>query len=435
MAIEPPFLSEFDQEAQGESGVDALGLQAIYERLADRVLPALTVRMSRPRFVTAIALGSVVCAEWGDDDVAKDGCSPPWMVFEWFVAESLVRCQDKLRDAQRIPGRRKIEAALRQKRAISAASYLKTASIFGFTGVYKRLAIGLGIVTDDLATDDQGCELIAAWERDQDMSGFREGRSGSGAELRNSLRRAVEQGMAQGRTVPLSSALYLQIAQLTEPTGAGRNEAQLLTNLLRRPKKEPEMADEIIAAIRKNGGLISRDQEPAFLRKTARGASDALGRRLNAIDSYEALCRPISDAFDLVRRISTKAARAPIGLSDVEGPMRKAGLVERVREGVRQVQADPVLLEWEPEVRSLTECFAAVVDTRTLFMAVLDRHEKAQKEKPPHGKLPWIEHLPREQVSVRAAYVLENDDPPPGYVHVYRTTSLSMFLDDLRRLS
>ncbi|MGD0837923.1 MAG: hypothetical protein ABSB49_14885 [Polyangia bacterium] len=182
MALDPPFPSEFDQEAQGESGVDALGLQAIYERLADRILPAMTVRMSRPRFVTAIALGSSICADWGDDEVAKDGCTPPWMVFEWFVAESLVRCRKDLRDADGIPGRRKIEAALRQKRAISAASYLKTASIFGFTGIYKRLAIGVGVVTDDLVMDDAGCELVAAWEKDNDMVGFRDARTGAGAD-------------------------------------------------------------------------------------------------------------------------------------------------------------------------------------------------------------------------------------------------------------
>lgn len=435
MTLHPPFLSEFDQEAQADSGVDALGLQAMYERLADRILPALTVRMSRPRFVTAIALGAVVCADWDDEEIAKDGVSPPWMVFEWHVAESLVRCAEKLRDKQRIPGRLKIETALRQKRPISATSYLKTASIFGFTGIYKRLAIALGVVTDDLRRDEAGYELVAAWERDKGMSGFEDGREGEGARLREKLKRAVDQGLQLGRTVPLPGALYEQVALLIEPVGAGRSEAKLLTSLLRRPKKEAEMAAELVDAITNGGALVSRGDEPEFLRRIARHASEALQLRLHAIDAFESLCRPITDAFDGIRRLSTENSRSPIGAPEFRELARKAKLVQRVQDGVARACADRVLLDWEAGVRPLVDCFEPAKDTEALFRAVLDRHEKAQADKPPHGKRPWIEHLPRDQVSVRAAYALDDTHEPPDYVHDYRTTSLSMFLDDLRRLS
>jgi hypothetical protein len=435
MALHPPFLSEFDQEAQADSGVDALGLQAMYERLADWILPALTVRMSRPRFATAIALGSVVCEGWEDDEVAKDGVSPPWMVFEWYVAESLVRCREKLRDGQRIPGRLKIETALRQKRPISAASYLKTASIFGFTGIYKRLAIALGIVTDNLRLDDAGYNLVAAWERDTGMSGFQAGREGEGAGLRDRLKRAVDQGLQVGRTVPLSGALYEQIALLTEPVGAGRSEAKLLTSLLCTPKKEPEMAAELVNAIIKGEALVSPADEPGFLRGTARHASEALQIRLHAIDAFESLCRPITDAFDGIRRLSTEHERAPIGVQEFREYARKSKLVQHVQDGVARACADPVLLEKEPGVRSLVDCFMPAKDPESLFRSVLDHHAEAQRKKPPDGKRPWIVRLAGDQVSVRAAYVLDGSGDSPEYVHRYRTTSLSMFLKDLRRLS
>jgi hypothetical protein len=295
MMLRPPFLSEFDQDAQGEAGVDALGLQAMYERLADRILPALTVRMTRPRFVTAIALGAAVCSGWEDDDVASDGTSPPWMVFEWHVVESLVRCREKLRDDHRIPGMLKVETALRQKRPISAASYLKTAAIFGFTGIYKRLAIALGVVTDDLRLDDAGHDLVAAWQQDQGMSSFRAGRDGPGAALRDKLRRIVEQGMRVAHTVPPPSGLHEQIARLLDPLGAGRSEAKLLTSLLCRPKKEPQMAAELVAAVQQGKAVVGRTDEPSFLRRTSRHATEELELRLSAIDAYESLCRPITD--------------------------------------------------------------------------------------------------------------------------------------------
>jgi hypothetical protein len=435
MTLQPPFLSEFDQEAQADSGVDALGLQAMYERLADRILPALTVRMSRPRFVTAMALGAVVCAGRDDDEVARDGVSPPWMVFEWHVAESLVRCREKLHDDHRIPGMLKIDTALRQKRPISAASYLKTAAIFGFTGIYKRLAIALGILTDDLGLDDSGYELVAAWERDKGMAGFQAGRDGEGAVLRDRLKVAVEKGMQAGHTERLPGSLYEQIAILTEPLGAGRSEAKLLTALLGRPKREAEMAKELVAAVEERKALVLRPDEPDFLRRTARRASEELQLRLHAIDAFESLCGPIMDAFNGIRRLSTEQRRAPIGPPEFREYARKAKLVERVQDGVARACADRVLLEWEPGVRPLVDCFEPAKAPDSLFRAVLDRHEKAQADKPPHGKRPWIERLPHDQVSVRAAYVFDGPDDPFDYVHDYRTTSLSMFLQDLRRLS
>ena len=58
--LRAPFSSKFDPSEEAEGSIDPLGLQPAYERLADRLLPAVTVRMGRPRFVTALALGICV---------------------------------------------------------------------------------------------------------------------------------------------------------------------------------------------------------------------------------------------------------------------------------------------------------------------------------------------------------------------------------------
>ena len=245
----------------------------------------------------------------------------------------------------------------------------------------------------------------------------------------------MDQGLQLGRTISLKGELYEQIALLTEPVGAGKSEAKLLTALLCRPKKEPEMAAELVDAITNGGALVSRNDEPRFLRRTARHASEALQLRLRAIDAFESLCRPVTEAFDGIRRLSTERSRSPIGLPEFREFARKTKLVERVQDGVASARTDRVLLDQERGVRSLVDGFEPAKDPDALFRAVLDRHEQAQAAKPPHGKRPWIERLPYEQVSVRAAYVLEDVGEPPDYVHDYRTTSLSMFLKDLRRLS
>jgi len=266
------------------------------------------------------------------------------------------------------------------------------------------------------------------------MASFRAGHEGPGAALREKLRRAVEQGMQVARTVPLPGGLYEQLALLVDPLGAGRGEAQLLTSMLCRPKKEPEMAAELVDAIKNGKAVVGRGDEPEFLRRTSRHASEALKLRLNAIDAYESLCRPITDAFDGIRLLSTEHGRAPIGPPNFADYARKGKLVQRVQEGVARMRTDPVLLEWDEGMRPLVDGFAPVTDTDSLFRAVLDHHEKAQADKPPHGKRPWIDTLPRGQISVRATYALDEVGTPPEYVHDYRTTSLSLFLRDLRRV-
>src|SRR5258706_8227897 len=96
----PPLLSTFDPVLESEGSIDPLSLSPIYDRLADRILPALTVRMRRIRFVTAMCVAARVCADdYEDDDVAKDEVTPPWLVFEWFVVEALVRKKEELDDA------------------------------------------------------------------------------------------------------------------------------------------------------------------------------------------------------------------------------------------------------------------------------------------------------------------------------------------------
>src|SRR5438034_1416784 len=91
-----------------------------------------------------------------------------------------------------IPGSQKVSRALRFGRHLGADAYLKTPTVFGFTGVYLRLARGLQIVDDDMRPDEGGYELLGKWERDQGLGGLRAGGEGPGAELRDEFRSAVE---------------------------------------------------------------------------------------------------------------------------------------------------------------------------------------------------------------------------------------------------
>jgi hypothetical protein len=228
--IKPPFSSEFDPSEEAEGSVDPLGLQPAYERLADRLLPAVTVRMGRPRFVTAMAVGACVCADWGSDAVAADKITPPWLVWEWLLIEAFVRADETLTAKANIPGILKIERALRNQRPVGASAYLKTPGTFGFTGVFRRLALKLGILTEDGRLDDGGYELVDAWAKDQGLNGFIDASDGEGSQLRYRLRRAVSQGMEKGHTTHQSKEFWQTLVQRFDPGRPGRREAKVLSN-------------------------------------------------------------------------------------------------------------------------------------------------------------------------------------------------------------
>src|SRR5262245_26856485 len=85
-----PELSAYDPLVAGEGSLDPMGLAAISDRLADRLVPGLRSRMQRVRFVTATAVGAMAC-EVLADELPADGISTPAICFEWLVIEGFVR--------------------------------------------------------------------------------------------------------------------------------------------------------------------------------------------------------------------------------------------------------------------------------------------------------------------------------------------------------
>ncbi len=88
--------------------------------------------------------------------------------------EAFVRAEDSLSGISGVPGIQKVRRALRNQRPVSATAYLKTPTAFGFTGVFRRLARGIGILTDDRSLDDGGYELVSAWAKGDTRAGYYE---------------------------------------------------------------------------------------------------------------------------------------------------------------------------------------------------------------------------------------------------------------------
>ena len=115
-----PYRSLPDPEIQGEVSIDPLGLMSAADNLADWILPGLTARMWRPRFLTAIAITSVITEPFRED-MAKDGVTPPWLVMEWYYVEAManIRGGNGI-NIQRIPGIDKARQASYNEVALSS---------------------------------------------------------------------------------------------------------------------------------------------------------------------------------------------------------------------------------------------------------------------------------------------------------------------------
>ena len=428
--LAPPVISLADPILESEGGVDPLSLSRTYERLADRFLPAVTVRMSRIRFLTAMCLGALVCREQRDE-IARDEVTPPWLVCEWYVIESFARTLDAAR-GERIPGLLKVRNCLQNQRPVSAAAYLKTPKVFGFNGIFRRLATAAHLLDDDLELDDGAYELLAAWARDERLDGLLDGK-GAGGDLVERLRDAVAKGLAAGHTVTRPGALYELLSEHLHPGGIGKREGGVLVDRLR---STHELTREHVDALAAQGAEVDRHAEPVYLRGRAKQASPALASHFRAVDDYEGICRPLVDAFDLVRELSTARNSGPIDASHFAVVPHAAGMVAVLREACRTAERNEPLLDWTPEVRVLIDRFGRLRDAGELFTAVIAHHEDAQRAKPPDGKRPWLEHARAGTVMVRPAYALTPPDaPPPAYVHDYRTRTVCGFLHDLGALA
>jgi len=433
--LRAPFGSEFDPSEEAEGSIDPMGLQPGYERLADRLLPAVTVRMGHPRFVTAMALGACVCEDWDTDAVAADEVTPPWLVWEWFVIEAFVRAADSISGTSGIPGIQKVQRALRNQRPVSAAAYLKTPTAFGFTGVFRRLARAIGVLTDDGALDDGGYELVIAWAKDQGLDGIIDASGGDGHAFRQRLRRAVAQGMEKGHTTYQPQEFWCEVAQRLDPGAPGRNERKALLNRILSHAGDVEMVKTLKEAVIAQGGVREREDEAPFLRELIGDAPPDLKQLLTAIDAYEAFARSITDAFDSLRYCASSHGGAPVDAANFSSDKAANAALTALGSSVARIRAHPMLLEWERDEKGLVQAVDRFDEVRTsadLFDAVLNHHEHVQRDKPPNGKRPWFEHGTRGKVVVRSGYMLR--EPPAedgGYVHEYRIPTFSGFLGDL----
>ena len=434
MAASLPFLTLPDPVVSGEGALDPLGLAMISERLAEELLPGLRARMSRPRFLTAMAISASVC-DGLQGQYASDGTTPAYLVFEWLLVEAFVRQCDES-TTWRTPGILKARGVRASGDAMCARTYLKAPTVFGFHGVYKPLARHLGIVDDELRLRDRGYELLKIWQDEQGLNGFIESATGDGPGrmARQTLRSAVEDGLAASCTKRSGSWQGWQLlAKHVAPANIGSKEAKFIRQLLKDSTAAPR--GEVFDLLRNIGDTEDPSEDQISRAFLVPGSGKELNARLNAIACYEKTCALLEEAFDWIRYLSSHSLGRPITGATFANDRRPGQLSKSLAQAMRKTQTALAVspLGVQQLFAALSKGFDGVHDAGALFEAVLERHRRVQDEKPPEGKRSWFDRAPDGATVVRPPYrVRERPAAERAWGRPYRIDAVLSFLDDLK---
>jgi hypothetical protein len=422
-------LSEADPDLVGEGSLDPLGLATLADRLAEEIAPSVTARMTRIRFVTAMAVGAVV-TEGLDDLPPGDGTTTAQLAYEWHVVEALARDRTLPPAATLgVPGIAKTRSVLGRGGHLDAGAYLKAPKVFGFHGVFKRLARAFAVIDDELRLGRGGAGLVWAWEREQALPGFVDRRpDGSGGQLARNLEAAVRTALVAGRITQASgSHLWSKLVRSLRPDSAGPAERGLLWRWLVDP--EVPLRSELVLLLE---GLGEGDGSEAHaLRALRPSASRALGVRLDAVDAFERLSELLQAAFDALRWMSTSQGTAAVSPSAASGHRVVAEAASIVPVAFAEAMDKLEPLDLAGDLATELSGFAGITRPVNLVEALLDHHDRVQRDKPP-GKRPWIERDVRGFL-VRPAYRVEEEPAISGrYLHPFRVRAIHQFIRDLR---
>jgi hypothetical protein len=429
-----PFLTAPDPDVLQEGSLDPLGMTRIATLLADQIAPEVTARMSRVRFVTAMAVGAHVLeepAEWRSEDG-----TPAYLAFEWLVVEAFARTPG-ISDLNAVPGILKARRAYQTRRHVGSGNrYLAIPKVFGFHGVYKRLTIDLGIVDEHLELlPGRGEELVDAWRADQGV------RSNGGyhGDLRR-LKRQVGEALERGEVVlgPTSS-YWRKLSTWFAPGTAGARERRLLRRWLVQPASSASPTSPVDVHRRVRAELAelledetdSRDLERELLRRllTRHGLSGEVRERLEAIDAFEAVSRRLDDAFHLLRVLSSARLPAPVPLTEIAGHPELEAIAAELPALFGDASTRLTELDLGTELEHALGAFRDVASASQLLDALLAHHVAVQGRK---EKRPWFETLDEGVLARGPGVSFEAYGARESYVHPYRLSSLRSFCRDLR---
>lgn len=424
-----PSLTAYDQPEAAEGALDPLGLYSISDALTvNKLCPGVRERQKHPGFLVPIAIGAMAAEEFTDQFSEKNAVSPI-QVYEWYVVQSLVDTYRKQQSDRLngLPGREKVSDAIDNHGCITPDNYLKTPSVFGFYGVYKRLARELGILHQD-QTDEQCAALISAWEVDEKQH------IGNIKTYSSIVRDAIAYGLKNEKTQP-NWPHWKTFSLPINANKPGPEVSKLLWQLLC-DEAEPLRAEYLEFMVSDGFAMFSDDVGERELHNTLiKQASSDLAALLNTIQHYETFSRLVTDAFNQMLYLGSHSEK-PVSVKDISSLDRVAYAIKRLPEIQHALQDGLDAQGIASRLDVFMPLFATTNSPADWVESLISHHINNQQSKPPNGKMPFFDRLDSGSMITRPAYRIHNElVHNERYVHSYRSTSLCSFAKDLGMLN
>ena len=430
MAFQTPYLTAFDPLGTGEGSLDPLGLYQIADQLAVDLVPAVRERMQRIRFLTAMAVGSIVTEGLDDDPMQRDGS--PYLVWEWLLVEALIRKKDGDETIWGVPGTLVTRRALSQHGYMDARSYLKTPRVFGFHGVYKRLATHIGIVNVHLDPGPYAEKLVDLWARGLGLGGIA-GAKPLLSRWSAAVRRSLNEKPPRTKT-GWTGEEWTELAEAFAPSSSKAGEKEYLRTLLL------SVDGHTLGALPNIWKLQNEFDEEGYGEEVLHNRLVAIAPSykplIEAVKAYEAFARRLQDAFDLLR---AEAARLDVHGFVISNIALDKGFIECVNrlhefygQAYRALGEVPNANLLQSLFTNRFEIFRGPLDAGAYALALCDHHEKVQKAKSADGKRPWFDRIGNDRIYLRHPYrTTRKKIQPDRYVHDYRGRPIRRFHSDL----
>lgn len=420
-----PRLSAYDPGAVGEGGLDPLGLAAVADRIADRLVPGIRARMSFPRFVTASAVGAFAYQALHEMPAA-DGKTTVDIAFEWLVVEAIVRHPGNGRP-EGLPGNQKAARARAANMRLSHRTYLSGPRVFGFTGVYRPLSRDARVLSLDDMPAENALRLVQAWERDFNLVGYVDGDSSKpGGRLRKNIEDACARSLEKGECACAPTGQLLRdLSDTLAPREAKLNELRELRKLL--VFSEHEVRNEIAARLVKTPPSEEITQGE-LARCLLKNASKTTQQALRAVIDYEDAATALDNLFRRFLAHTVQQHGLVITPAHALATPGLAALAPKIGDLVRRAVESVAVLDESlaQETKNGFAHFEGELSTQKLFDALIARHEEVQTAK---KKLSWLDQLNGEW-TVRSPYRNQTDELHDDiWTHPMRLVTLANLLE------
>lgn len=436
MATTFPFLTSYDPPGTSEGTLDPLGFYQIADQLAVLLVPGVRERMQRIRFLTAMAVGAMVTEGLDSDPRQRDAA--PYLVWEWLIVEAIIRSKRDDSNIWGVPGTLVAQRAIDDHKYIDAHSYLKTPRIFGFNGIYKRLALHLGVVDVHLrAASPHTKPLVDAWAKASGYGGL-DGVRPLLKRWSNAIRSSLAEKPVPRTKTGWGGKEWTELADAFNPSMCRVQEKKYLRDLLLATEgRRLGALPKIWSLLDEFKVLRGEEFREEILHDRLQEREPSYAPLLEAIRAYERFARSLQDAFDILR---CKAAALDAQGFDVPSIGKDADF-KGCAEGVHRLYAaaQRALGEVKIENASLQNLFAGRfqrfserTDPASCALELCDHHKRVQRDK--GDKRPWFIPLGNNRIYVRQGRPYREPRraiQPDRYLHDYRGQPIRKFYNDL----